>query len=284
MARGISLHIGLNTVDPDHYDGWDGTLTACEYDANDMQALAESRGFETNKQLTNKASADAVTTAIKSAADDLESGDILFISYSGHGGQVPDRNGDEKDDHSDETWVLYDRQLVDDELYALWATFKPGVRIIVLSDSCHSGSVARGIDDKKVVPNVVATAEEAAKQSPRFRALPLDKMIATYEKNAELYDGIQKAIANSSESEPQIGATVLLISGCQDSQLSRDGFSNGLFTEQLLSVWDKGAWKGSYPNFHQAIVTNMPDDQKPNYYPVPPGDPNFEQQDPFTIG
>jgi len=45
----------------------------------------------------------------------------------------------------DETWVLYDRQLVDDELYKIWSKFKPGVRILVLSDSCHSGTVPRDI-------------------------------------------------------------------------------------------------------------------------------------------
>ena len=45
----------------------------------------------------------------------------------------------------EETWVLYDRQLVDDELYKIWSKFKPGVRILVLSDSCHNGTVTRDI-------------------------------------------------------------------------------------------------------------------------------------------
>ena len=30
MSKGISLHIGLNRVDPTAYDGWDGALAACE--------------------------------------------------------------------------------------------------------------------------------------------------------------------------------------------------------------------------------------------------------------
>jgi metacaspase-1 len=280
MARGISLHIGLNTVDPSHYDGWDGALSACEFDANDMQSVAEGRGFETNILLTKNASADAVTAAIESAAGQLDSGDFFFSTYSGHGGQVPDRNDEEEEDRSDETWVLYDRQLVDDELYALWAKFKPGVRIFVLSDSCHSGSVTKKIDDD--VPDVVATAETAAKESPRYRALPRDTMIATYRKNADLYDGIQDAVPSATKSD--VGAAVLLISGCQDDQLSLDGFSNGRFTEELLSVWDKGAWKGSYPKFHEAIRSGMPDSQQPNYYPVGSPNPAFEEQDPLTIG
>ena len=146
MARGISLHIGLNQVDPAHYDGWDGALNACEFDANDMQAIAESRGFETTKLLTAEATADAVIAAIERAAGELAQGDLFLCSYSGHGGQVPDRNGEDEEDRSDETWLAYDRQIIDDELYALWGKFAPGVRVFVLSDSCHSGTVTRNID------------------------------------------------------------------------------------------------------------------------------------------
>jgi metacaspase-1 len=280
MPRGISIHVGVNKVDPAHYDGWDGALNACEYDANDMQSLAESKGFESTTLLTKDATADAVKAAIESAAKELRSGDILFMTSSSHGGQVPDRNDEDETDRSDETWVLYDRQLVDDELYALWATFQPGVRIFVISDSCHSGTVTRNIDAD--VPDVVATAESAAKQSPRYRAMPRDKMIATYRAHAAEYDDIQKAVPTSEKAD--IGATVLLISGCQDDQLSLDGFSNGLFTENLLAVWEKGAWKGSYPSFHRAIVSRMPATQQPNYSRVGASSDDFEQQDPLTIG
>jgi hypothetical protein len=118
MATGRSIHIGLNSVDPDHYDGWSGQLTACEFDANDMQSIAESRGFQSTKLLTQVATAEAVTGAIQGAASELGQGDFLFLTYSGHGGQVPDTNAEKEPDQSDETWVLYDRQLIDDELFA----------------------------------------------------------------------------------------------------------------------------------------------------------------------
>lgn len=282
MARGISLHIGLNTVDPAHYDGWDGALAACEFDANDMKAIAESCGFEPTILLTQEATAEAVTSGIERAAEELDSGDFFFVTYSGHGGQVPDGNDEDEEDRTDETWVLYDRQLVDDELFALWTKFKPGVRIFLLSDSCHSGSVARRLDDP--VPDVVATAETAGAQSPRYRALPRDKMVATYRANRELYDQIQRTCPGSETSASEVGATVLLISGCQDDQLSLDGVSNGRFTEELLKVWDSGAWKGDYPTFHETIRSGMPDDQQPNYMKVGAESPDFEQQGPLAIG
>jgi len=107
-------------------------------------------------------------------------------------------------------------------------------------------------------------------------------MIATYRAHAPLYDDIQRAHPTAERAE--IGASVLLISGCQDDQLSLDGFSNGLFTENLLAVWNSGAWKGGYLDFHSKIVSQMPEHQTPNYLMVGVSDPDFEQQDPLTVG
>jgi hypothetical protein len=281
MARGKSLHIGLNKVDPAQYDGWDGALNACEFDANDMKAIADSRGFDSDILLTSEATSDAVIGAIERAAGELDSGDIFLVTYSGHGGQVPDKDDGDEPDRTDETWVAYDREIVDDELYALWAKFKPGVRILVLSDSCHSGTVTRRMEAE--VPDPVATRQTAEAQSPRYRAMPQDVMLATYREHADLYDGIQKATPDTSDAD--VSASVLLISGCQDDQLSLDGFSNGLFTENLLGVWDKGEWDGGgYAKFHEAIRSRMPAEQQPNYSRVGADDPDFEQQGPFTVG
>jgi metacaspase-1 len=281
MARGMSLHIGLNRVDPAHYQGWDGALTACEFDANDMRAIAEGQGFEPQSLLTKEASSEAILSAIERAAGELEGGDLFLCTYSGHGGQVPDRNGEDEDDRSDETWVAYDRQIVDDELYALWGKFAPGVRVFVLSDSCHSGTVTRDIEDE--VPDPVSTREKAAAESPRYRAMPRDVMIATYRANAELYDAIQERLPGAETADP--AATVLLISGCRDDQLSLDGFSNGLFTENLRAVWGDGSWDGGgYAEFREAIRGRMPAKQQPNYLRVGAANADFEQQKPFTIG
>src|SRR5262245_6466753 len=147
MASGISLHIGLNSVSAAAYGGWSGKLNACEADANDMAALAKSRGFKATKLLTRAGTRAKVLSAIKSAAAALVSGDIFFLTYSGHGGQLPDMNGDEVD-NQDETWCLYDGELVDDDINSTLCAFKAGVRVLVLSDSCHSGTATRAIERK----------------------------------------------------------------------------------------------------------------------------------------
>jgi len=278
MPQGISIHVGLNNVDANHYGGWSGHLQACEADAGDMARVAGERGFDSTTISTADATADAVTSAIRDAAGRLEAGDILFLTYSGHGGQVPDTNGDEPD-QLDETWVLFDRQLVDDELYDLWSQFAEDTRILVFSDSCHSGSVDRGIFEA-AVPHVVAAAMVDTPE-PRTKDLPRDVAERTYDQNKDLYDEIQETHPTAETAD--IGASVILISGCQDNQLSLDGDRNGLFTQQVLAIWDSGRWVGSHPRFHKAVGAKMPPTQSPNYFPVGAQDGAFEQQTPLTI-
>jgi hypothetical protein len=81
QAKGISIHIGLNRVDPDRYQGWDGQLNACENDARSMQAIAEQQGFESQLILTEQATASHIRQALAKAAQQLEPGDMLLLTY-----------------------------------------------------------------------------------------------------------------------------------------------------------------------------------------------------------
>lgn len=282
MPKGIAVNIGLNQVDPIHYQGWNGQLAACEFDATDMNKLAKSKGYDAHLFLTKDATAGAVIAAITGAAKQLKQGDIFFLSYSGHGGQVPDRNGDEED-NLDETWVLYDRQLVDDELYAMWSQFAAGVRIVVLSDSCHSGTAVRVAMYEELAssPQIMTRALMPMPTRPVFRALPEDVEKKTYLKNKDLYDTIQQK--NPSGDNSTVNASILLISGCQDNQLSADGDRNGLFTQTLLKVWNAGHYRGNYRLFHRKIQQLMPPWQSPNLFLTGASDLRFPAQRPFTI-
>lgn len=271
-AKGISLHLGLNSVDPNHYGGWDGQLTACEFDAKDMNAIALAQGLTPTMLLTPQATSKAVIAAITTAAKTLKSGDLFLLTYSGHGGQVPDTNGDETDPgRQDETWVLYDRQLIDDELWNLWKKFKSGVRIFLLSDSCHSGTVSRDIPEGIGGPGLPA----------RARKMPLARAREVYKAHRALYDGIQKAIP--AVEKTKVSASVILISGCQDNQVSLDGDRNGLFTQTLRKVWNGGKFTGGYRRLRDQVAARMPISQTPNYSLVGKAHPTFEAQKPFVL-
>ena len=278
MAKGISLHIGLNAVSAAAYGGWSGKLNACEADANDMEALAKSRGFKTTKLLTKAGTRKKVLAAVKSAASALTSGDIFFLTYSGHGGQLPDMNGDEAD-NQDETWCLYDGELADDDLNLALCAFKSGVRVLVLSDSCHSGTATRAIE-RKIDGATFDAAEQVLRDANgvAIRMMPPAYLLGAYYAQKKAYDRNLERPA-----PPPPKASVLLISGCQDDQTSLDGDFNGLFTGTLKSVWGNGAFTGAYKAFHKAIVEKMPASQKPALFRTGAANPTFMAQTPFKV-
>lgn len=317
MPQGLSLHIGLNSVDASKYNGWPGTLNACENDAKSMQAIAVAQGFSPTQLLTASATSDAILEAIGQAAHCLTTGDTFLISYSGHGGRVPDASGDSPDG-MDDTWVAYDRMVLGHELYNCWSQFQTGVRIEVYSDSCHSGTVIRDlvlsgtfappptrapagvrrgwpVSDRsadafrtvymaaptradKGVPSYAPGAGPTLAVRTTPRMIPALLALQLYNQNRRLYESRQWATVRA---EPT--ATVILISGCQDNQTSLDGEVNGLFTEKLLAVWNSGAFQGTLPQFHQAILALMPPEQTPNYFSLGPDDPDFTAARPLSI-
>lgn len=314
-GKGFAIAIGLRTIDPAVY-GSDGYLAGCEPDANDMAAIAQGLGHSVTRLLTQQATRNAVLASLADHASRLERGDLLIVSYSGHGGQVPDGNGDESDG-LDETWCLYDGQLLDDELYDAWTRFRPGVRILVLSDSCHSGTVMRlrrpdvegpsaadvkvlearwkeacrmpkldrrslltmdgfraAIDrDKTLMDRVAKSPRLRALDGGRFelketgvgldevdevfvpRALPIGVVAEAYSKRKAFYDDIGAKV--TPEGRNAVSASVLLISGCRDDQLSADITFNGLFTWALKQVWAGGAFTGNHVAFHAAIAQRV---------------------------
>ena len=287
-ATALSLHLGLNAVDPVHYGGWSGELGACERDAVDMGALAKSQKMKPTVLLTKAATRAKTIAAMRAAAKTLKKGDLFFLTYSGHGGQVRDVTGEE-DDKRDETWCLFDGQLIDDELYFELARFASGVRILVLSDSCHSGTVTRDA----MAPGMGGV---------KTRQMPPDVAEVTYEKNKDFYDGLQKDIAKqakrsqdpdsvlaSLELDTRITAVesnfkpaAILISGCQDNQTSLDGDPNGAFTGALLKVWNNGTFVGDYSRFHKQILKGLPASQTPNLFPLGAAG-KFLKQQPFMV-
>src|SRR6186713_2507765 len=106
--KGVSLHIGLNHVDPSCYqdengDPWDGELAGCINDARAMQTIAVANGYRTTLFTDDQATSTEVIKTIGRMATELSAGDTFVLTYSGHGGQTPDVNGDDEDGQ-DETW------------------------------------------------------------------------------------------------------------------------------------------------------------------------------------
>lgn len=274
--QSYALHIGLNAVDPGGYEGWDGELFACENDAAVYKAIAEKAGFQSiYSLLTKEATSQNVLQHLHKAASQLQSGDILLLTYSGHGGSIIDTNQDETNnfgemDGFDETWCLYDRQLIDDELFECFSKFKPGVRILIFSDSCHSGSVAKAADP-------LTTITDPATYT-RAREAPLDVLVRTYNKHKSEYDGIQ---AQLSAGPADIAAYVVQFGACQDDELAMEVWGNGMFTAKVQEVLKEGI--SSYTDLYIAIKKGFSAQQHPNLFHYGNKAYDFLAQAPFSI-
>lgn len=265
-SKGISLHIGMNSVNPAEYGGWAGVLPDCELDANAMEEIAKANGFTTHKMLTQFASADVVMGFIAGASLSLKSGDTFLLTYSGHGGQVPDRSGDESDDR-DETWLLWDRQVSDDEIALAVDGFATGVNVIVVSDSCHSGTVSRA-------PGSILTATfrrapqqfceinyelhkvqiEALKATRSFHGIPKQRLSGKRKTPS-------KPITLGTRTDPIKGPFRMVLGACQDNQLAMGTGTGGAFTLALLQ--HLGA-SSTYRELYNKVVRQLPPTQIPS--------------------
>ena len=178
----------------------------------------------------------------------------------------------ETSDTRDETWVLYDRQLIDDELWALWAEFPARSRIFVLSDSCHSGTVTKDVPDLGPAagrPGQVGPNDGSPAAQQRLQAVPL---FAVQEEGGSgtagrLHAGPSSSAASGGQQGRGDGRPDLRVRG-QPDELGRRPQRAWPRTLRLLKVWNDGAFTGSLHDLRNEVALLMPPIQTPNYYVV----------------
>jgi hypothetical protein len=269
-----------------------------------MQQIANQEGYWTKVLLTEQATAAAVFSSIRKAAAALKEGDIFLLTYSGHGGQLPDASADEEEDRKDETWCLYDVEVRDDQLYSAFGAFDAGVRILTVSDSCHSGTVTRlareletmgqpvkvrthaqskaqGLNTWIRGRDEVAQTSRSNAEIPAVRGIPAEEQDEVYHQNRILYDLTR--IMTPRAREINIESSIKLLAACKENQVALDGSRNGKFTEMLLSVWNEGRFKGNYADFMAAILQEMPQTQSCTVFDTGIPSKIFDNQQPFAI-
>ena len=242
-----ALCFGIN-----NYPGTDSDLSGCVNDANDWADALTARAFQVTNILDAAATKATMVQSIGELLASAKAGETCVITYSGHGTWEPDQGSDEPDGR-DEGLCPHDIDkvgaLLDDEIRVLFAQRAAGVRLVLLSDSCHSGSVTRG-DESDVDPGM-----------PRARFLPP----AVWLPKAKL------AGASSPKSPATSGLATagsdLLLAGCTDLQYSWDtsfgGRPNGAFTFYALKTLKKLPAKGTYEAWFKAIRDYLPSTRLP---------------------
>lgn len=233
-----ALTIGIN-----NYPGTNNDLSGCINDAKDWAHELKQRGFEVTELHDQHATKSRMIEQMGAVIAKANRGDIAVITYSGHGTWQPDQDGDEPD-FRDEALCPYDLSngpLLDDDLYDIFTAARAGARIVFISDSCHSGTVA------KFAP---------AFSERKVRYMPPE----SYEKDPK-----KLALARRVERVPVRGtsrATALLLAGCKDVEYSYDatfnGRPNGAFTRVALEALKGLPASATYREWHDAIRTRLP--------------------------
>lgn len=143
-SRSAAVAIALTRVDPVAYDGWSGPLRFPPLDARRVVLACAEYQIPITVLQDQAATWESILAACLAAVQGFERGDLLIVSYSGHGGQLPDDNGDEQDGF-DETWIAYNGPVRDDRVFAeLLRRLPAGIRVAMISDQCHGATAFRG--------------------------------------------------------------------------------------------------------------------------------------------
>ncbi len=249
MTKGYAVLVGLKGVDPSSYGGWDGIngCWGCELDVDNMDRILKSVGYQTNVIKTAAATRDGILSSLYRAAENMTNGDIFVFYYSGHGGQQPDFNSDEMDG-KDETLVAYDREIIDDKIHEALIKFSTGVRIVMISDSCNSGTNYKGI-----------------------RSIDANE------------NGIFRPVARNSNKDVNIKAQLIHLAGCRDGFSSSGYQAGGAFTMALCEAWQNGLFQGTFNDLHSKICQVISSSQKPQYSEYGSVSDDYRNQGAFDI-
>lgn len=243
MNKRYALCVGIN-----NYPGVANDLNGCVNDALDWRDLLESEGYDVTLLLDDQATYQNMVTELTRHVALLGFADRFVFTYSGHGTWVPDRSGDEID-FRDEAMCCVDYEsgglLLDDTLESIFSTQRYGARVLVLSDSCHSGTLAR---------NIVQVSERG---EPKFVSPAL------------LFDELseQRAVEIEVAKEGTPRKISSLISGCKDNEYSYDAWfgnrPNGAFSRAAIDNFGPGV---NLKTWYTRIRATLPTE----YYPQTP--------------
>ena len=151
QARIFGLVVGINNY-VEHQN-----LRGAVNDARDIADALKTIGAEkVILLLDEKATYDAIKQGWYQLIREADSGDTLVFSYAGHGGREPERIPGSEDDHKDDAFVLGGFQengpgsrerIIDNEING-WLSAAKEQSIIMIADSCFSGTMLRGHDPR----------------------------------------------------------------------------------------------------------------------------------------
>lgn len=291
MKKRHALHIGISDYSYARINKstWNKTpedpkdLRNALNDAKAMRDITKHEAFFDTVSFipNNDCTFGLIAAAIFQYSKIVKKGDLFVLTFAGHGTQTGSnweyldklpadwerkllgRHGEKREviyikkekkyqisSSSDATWVLNDgTKFFDDYLTLLLKCFVPGSQILVISDSCNSGTIV-DVHELQLSDNVL-------------NLLCLNLVNSYFAKHSEKNLEIAMEMCNYLDKANQVKmkAGVISISAVTDENEALDSGSlnlkNGLFTANLMKVWNKGAFNGDYRTFYNEICNNI---------------------------
>lgn len=154
--RVYALSVGISDY------GGRGDLPHTADDARNLSGALRQNGTLAPGSITlvdAQATVAGVRQAFQQVAAQAGPEDIFLFFYSGHGGQRPAAANSGEPDGRDETLVLRDGQITDDEVARMFEQVRARVSLLVL-DACFSGGFARDVVARPGVMGLFSSEED----------------------------------------------------------------------------------------------------------------------------
>jgi uncharacterized caspase-like protein len=215
MALRAALCVGID----DYVSPYE--LSGCARDAKAWAAALADLGFEVTTLTNHRATRTAILDGLAGLVGRAANGDSIVFQFAGHGTQVDDLDGDERDG-KDEALCPFDwgegALIIDDDLRAVLAQLPRGVTCSCFIDCCHSGTITRLVrraPGTKVVARrprflfAACQAEEVAHETDEggdftTRALPLLARGAKGWTNQQFVDAVVEAFGPRPLQRPRL--------------------------------------------------------------------------------
>ncbi|MGE0740107.1 MAG: pre-peptidase C-terminal domain-containing protein [Hyphomonadaceae bacterium] len=155
------------------YSGYANSLPYTAEDAVNLAQTLRQQGVLSSDSVVltdNQATRANVRNAFMRIAANAGPDDLFIFFFSGHGSQTDDQTGSQEADRREESIVLRDGEVGDDEMAQWFAAVRARVAIIAL-DSCFSGGFARDVVNRPGVMGLFSSEEDLTSQvASKFQA------------------------------------------------------------------------------------------------------------------
>lgn len=213
-----------------------GSCPGCTKDADRINGLLKDTfGYSGVLLQSAQATRDAVVGAVKSAISATPEDGLFILYYSGHGGrEFLDSTATEEPegaDEADEYLCLYDKALLDDDVWRLITQCRG--RVFLVFDCCHSQTMFRSVASDEALEKglAIALGEENMVKSTGFTLRP-------------------RGVPLSRGGEIKM----LCWSGCMEAEYSYGSSRGGVMTNAIMSRWRKGV---TYADLWSAVAKDV---------------------------